>query len=657
MSNAKKLLEAAAGTAAAGGGGLDIDDVFSTFLNSDGSSNQQIINNIDLAGEGGLVWGKSRNLTEQPFLVDSARGKGSNNNFKYLRTTSAAQQQDIANRSLSSMNSNGFTFQGADSQFNASGNQYVYWTWRKAPKFFDIVTYTGTGSIRTVSHNLGSVPGMITVKRTDSTASWRVYHRGSNATAPEDYYLTLNATDQAGTGGGVIWNDTAPTDSVFTVGANNSVNADGGTFVAYLFAHNNNDGEFGPDGDADVIKCGSYTGAALPNEINVGFEPQFVMIKNASHAGDWVMFDAMRGVVNSAYPNLDNTLFANSTAAERTNTGYIGFTPTGFLHQGGSADTNTANNEYIFMAIRRGSLAVATDPTKVFKSIAYTGSGSGGGNKLTTGFPVDLAMIASRTGTQSWKHAMISRLSSGDRYIPTNSNVAEVNNGSGINLDDMTGYDFDGSSFNGSGPFISHNWKRAPGHFDVATYSGSSSAKTVRHNLTVTPEMMWVKSRSNANRWTVFHKDMGPTKRAFLDLTQAFDTGSGIWNNTAPTSTVFTVGTDSNTNYSGHTFISYLFATAPGVSKVGSASHSGTTNVSCGFASGARFVMLKRTDAAGAWFCWDSVRGIVSGNDPYLLLDSTAAEVTNTDYIDPLSSGFTITSSFTAGTYIFYAIA
>ena len=77
----------------------------------------------------------------------------------------------------------------------------------------------------------------------------------------------------------------------------------------------------------------------------------------------------------------------------------------------------------------------------------------------------------------------------------------------------------------------------------------------------------------------------------------------------------------------------------------------------CGFSSGARFVLLKRTDATGDWFVWDSVRGIVSGNDPYLLLNTTAAEVTNTDYIDPLSSGFTISDDFTDGTYIFYAVA
>ncbi|MBG7617692.1 MAG: hypothetical protein IZT57_04915, partial [Chloroflexi bacterium] len=110
--------------------------------------------------------------------------------------------------------------------------------------------------------------------------------------------------------------------------------------------------------------------------------------------------------------------------------------------------------------------------------------------------------------------------------------------------------------------------------------------------------------------------------------------------------------------------IAYLFASLAGVSKVGSYTGTGSDlNVDCGFSAGARFILIKRTDSSGDWYVWDSVRGITAGNDPYLLLNSTAAEVTNTDYIDPLSSGFTVTSSasstvnVSSGTYIFLAIA
>jgi hypothetical protein len=133
-----------------------------------------------------------------------------------------------------------------------------------------------------------------------------------------------------------------------------------------------------------------------------------------------------------------------------------------------------------------------------------------------------------------------------------------------------------------------------------------------------------------------------------------------------PTSAIYGLpgGGNSGTNGTGYTYISYLFATLSGISKVGTYTGTGNAiNVDCGFSSGARFILIKRTDATGDWFVYDSARGIVSGNDPYILLNTNGTQVTNTDYIDPLSSGFTVTSSAptglnaSGGTYIFLAIA
>jgi hypothetical protein len=139
---------------------------------------------------------------------------------------------------------------------------------------------------------------------------------------------------------------------------------------------------------------------------------------------------------------------------------------------------------------------------------------------------------------------------------------------------------------------------------------------------------------------------------------------TNIWNNTAPTASVFSVGNYGPVNETGDNYVAYLFATCAGVSKVGNYTGTGTTlQVNCGFATGARFVMIKRTDDSGNWFVWDTARGIIAGNDPYLLLNSSAAEVTNTDYIDPYSPGFELSSTAPAalnasgGTYIFLAIA
>tara|TARA_B110000046_G_scaffold69482_1_gene77521 strand:+ start:151 stop:759 length:609 start_codon:yes stop_codon:yes gene_type:complete len=201
-------------------------------------------------------------------------------------------------------------------------------------------------------------------------------------------------------------------------------------------------------------------------------------------------------------------------------------------------------------------------------------------------------------------------------------------------------------------------FKRAKGYFDVVAYSGNSSyPRNISHSLGVVPEMMWVKTRNAADNWRVYSKDMTVQQEMLLNGTYAASS-TGSWGTGGrPTDSVFITGS-ANTNYSGRDYIAYLFATLAGISKVGSVAHSGSsTDVNCGFSNGARFVMLKRTDATGDWYYWDSVRGIIAGNDPYLLLNSNAAHVTNTDLIDPLSSGFQISGDFTDGDYIFYAIA
>ena len=146
-----------------------------------------------------------------------------------------------------------------------------------------------------------------------------------------------------------------------------------------------------------------------------------------------------------------------------------------------------------------------------------------------------------------------------------------------------------------------------------------------------------------------------------------FDTAASastiIWNSTLPTSTEFTVN-NNDVNSGSEAYVAYLFASSPGISKVGSYTGTGSDiDVDCGFTSGARFVLLKRTDDAASWYVFDTSRGIVAGNDPMINLDTTAVEVTNTDYIDPISSGFRIPSTATSalnasgGNYIFLAIA
>ena len=676
MSNIARMMQQA--TAGAAGAGLDVDEVFSTHLYDGGVSTPLTINNgIDLSGKGGLVWIKNRSSAVWHQLADTARGANK------MLSSNSSNSEVSRTEHVKSFTSTGFTI-GNDNDVNydviggSQDDQHVSWTFRKAPKFFDVVTYSGSSSAQTIAHNLGVTPAMIIVKQLNSSGRWTVYHKDASPTDnPENGRVSLNTTDQwyeypSISSFANLWNQTAPTSTHFTVGTDATTGANGSTYVAYLFAHNNNDGEFGPSSDQDIIKCDKYTGGTTGTEVNVGFEPQFVMIKRTTGSGDWMVFDAMRGVVSDPYENLDNTLFWNHTRVERTNTGYIGFTPTGFIHQGGSGDTNTTSDNYIYMAIRRGPLAVPTDATKVFgiDTAHSDNNNTVSGDMFTAGFPVDMGIYAQRSSS-SFPNIISARSIQGSS-VYTNASDA-VNTSSEFSFDHQTGWSSGSTTI--TTDKISWMWRRAPKYFDIVNYDSTGSNLTLNHNLGVVPEMMWVKVKNASVVWAVYHKNLdssAPEDYAVeLDSTGARFSASGYWNNTAPTSSVFTVGTAAGTNgHSSYRYIAYLFATLAGVSKVGSYTGTGNTQtIDCGFTNGARFVLVKNTTSSGFsstqrnWLVFDSARGIVSGNDPYLYLNANNSEQTGSDFIDPHSSGFQLTNAGgndangNGGTYIFYAIA
>ena len=645
MSAWKKLLAAPSGAAA-----LDVDEVFSTYLYKGNNSTNTITNGIDLDGEGGLWWLKRRTGTGSHVLYDSTRATGSEH-FPLFSNLTNAEYDDFDTTPTST----GFTINSTSSgTVNETGQTYVSWSWRKAPKFFDVVTYTGNGSSQNISHNLGSVPGMVMVKATSAAANWAVWHRESNA-SPEYKHLQLNTTGAALTSS-TVWNSTNPTDSVFSVGNYYNTNSSGVTYVAYLFAHNNADGEFGPDSDQDIIKCGSYTGVYAGAEVNLGWQPQWILFKSASSAGNWYIFDAMRGIVTGGLSgDGDAALLPNTSGAENVNTFGIDLTATGFITYGNNV---AATNDMIYMAIRRGPLAPPEAGTEVFGIKDRYSEGS-----LPTwqpGFVTDMAMRKRTSGSDSY---IYDRLRQG-KELAANATSTEATS-SNTNFDYMTGW---GDVTSASSGDLGWNWKRAPSYFDVVAYNGdatsSPNSRNINHNLGVAPEMMWIKCRTAAENWAVYHSGTGATKYLNLNNTAAAATSANWWRNTAPTDTVFTIGHQDDVNLNGGTHIAYLFATLAGVSKVGSYTGNGSSQtIDCGFSSGARFVYVKRTDSSGDWYIWDTTRGIIAGNDPHLSLNTTAAQVTSDDSIDPASSGFAVNQvsatniNVSSATYIFYAIA
>jgi hypothetical protein len=346
-------------------------------------------------------------------------------------------------------------------------------------------------------------------------------------------------------------------------------------------------------------------------------------------------------------------LFPNLSNAENTGSLWVSATSTGFKINTASSGFNASGGTYIYIAIRRGPMKVPTDATSVFSPNTSFSSGA-----ATTNFPVDSMWAHKRTTSNSDQTAIAARLT-GQVYMTSSNTLAEGSD-TDINFASNTQSIWAGFFANG----LRYSFQRAPSFFDVVCYTGTGSATTVTHNLGVVPEFMMVKERGGTNSWVGYAASEGPTKGRGWNSSNAFIAITGYWNDTAPTSSVFTVGTAGATNASGLTYVAYLFATAAGVSKVGSYTGTGTTlQVNCGFTAGARFVLIKRTDDVGDWYVWDTARGIVSGNDSYLLLNSTAAEVTNTDYVDTYSAGFEISSTApsainaSGGTFIFLAIA
>ena len=626
-----------------------VDDVFSTSVYTGSGGNRTITNGIDLAGEGGMVWSKVRNDGYSHALVDSARGAS-----KVLRTE-RENPELTASDMVTAFNSNGYSL-GSDANGYANYNNtknYVSWTFRKAPGFFDVVTYTGTGSTQTIAHNLESVPGCIIVKARDSSENWSVYHRGSNTSSQEDYKLLLNTNDGRSDSQSA-WNDTAPTSTQFTIGTDAEVNGNGITYVAYLFGHNAQ--SFGVDGDKPIIWCGNFSGNGSDDgpAPNFGFEPQWILWKRANGTANWAISDTTRGIIHDKYADpylLPDVVNAEGTSASQG----LQVTPTGFKVRGTSDFRNGSGDLYLYIAIRRPDGYVgrpATTGTDVFNQV----TGVTGPPSFVTAFTADMGFYkGSMNAGTNWQ---LSNRITGTDVLQTDTSAAAGDGGTNMVWDHNNGY-----SKNNSSSQLSSVFKRHAG-FDVVCWNGSSGNKTLNHSLGRTPEMIWAKARSESQSWLVYHKGLNGgtnpwSKYVTLDGTGA-EANWAAWVQ-APTSTQFSI--ISNWNASSQNYIAMLFASVDGISKVGSYTGNGSTSgptVTLGFSP--RFVLIKNREGTGNWVYPWSISGWPFG-DRYMYLNSDAAENnTGQTVIDKTSTSFTITttdSDFNTNGegYIYYAHA
>lgn len=320
---------------------------FDILLYSGDSTTPKTITGLNLQPD--FLWLKSRTGGNNHTIYDAVRTVGSNKELSSNLTSAEGAASSSQYGYVNSLNSNGFSVtKGSDATFgydlvNKSGQNYVAWTWKGANSTssntsgtitstvsvnttagISIVTYTGTGANATVGHGLGVVPKMIITKsRNNANADaglWDVYHANLTSAA---YYLRLHTTDIQ-TVAATVWNSTAPTSSVFSIGSASGTNAgSSATYVAYCFAE-----------VTGFSKLGSYTGNGSADGpfVYCGFKPRWIMIKRIDVAANWVIADTARDIYNSSgtllYPNLsqiedvlaDQDILSNGFKLRTTNT-------------------------------------------------------------------------------------------------------------------------------------------------------------------------------------------------------------------------------------------------------------------------------------------------------------------------------------------------
>jgi len=334
---------------------------FNTVLWQGNGAQTTSIDNVGFSPD--LVWIKLRDTTTQVAQVyDSVRGAGAGKGLStaetYAEGTMNGGYTDSAYGYISSLDSNGFSLNDGTTAttggwVNYAGRNYVAWCWdagsstvsntdgsitssvRANPATgFSVVTYTANGTAgATVGHGLGVAPSMIIIKDRSATFDWSVYHSGIGNTK----YIFLNRTDASATSA-TFWNNTSPTNNVFTLGSTGFVNNSGSNLVAYCFSE-----------VAGFSKFGSYTGNGSTSgpTVTTGFRPAFVLIKNTTTAQDWLIYDDARTPNNTR----NKFLKPNSSGAEVTaSTSVIDFTDTGFEIKGSSVAINENGSNHIYMA-------------------------------------------------------------------------------------------------------------------------------------------------------------------------------------------------------------------------------------------------------------------------------------------------------------------
>ena len=309
------------------------------------------------------------------------------------------------------------------------------------------------------------------------------------------------------------------------------------------------------------------------------------------------------------------------------------------------------------------------DPSAFFQAALY--NGNAGTQTITndgnSDLQPDMVWMKCRSGTHATENHRLqdSVRGVGKIAIPNGTTAADTGNTSSLTAFNSDGFSLGNvTDVNGDGAYVAWQWKKQAGVFDIQQYTGNGSNRTIAHNLGAIPTMMIIKKRNATSDWTVGHASLGANQKLELNKTTAVGTDASIFNNTRPTASVFTLGTDGDQNTDGHTYINYLFGNKKGMSKMGSYTGNGVVDgpfLYTGFKPA--FVMVKRFDSTNYWFMFDNKRSTSGSNptDKELYANDAAAEDTAARF-DFLSNGIknrvnTAGSNANGATYIYMAFA
>ena len=672
---------------------LYADDLISADLYEGTQNSITITNGLDLSSEGGWVFRVPRNVSGTNYgWTSSDTNNGVQKRFWPIPGTNAlATQSD----SITAFNTDGYTF-GGNQYENKSGDKHVGHSFRKAPGFFDVITYTGSSdSSQLLTHNLGSRPGAVMIK-SNSGSDFAMWHREANGSNYDGYFYFDKINSQNAAAFGATASDIRVYSSDFGIDAN----ANGTVYTAFLFAHD--DESFGENSNESIVYCGHFeksgSGASV-HKVTLPWEPGIVYAKctdqSSGEQSYWYILDHMRGFSVYHHANIHTNAHSGSNLRNEENKNYIGWYP---QSDGFVLDTSN-NGSYqnmvgttAFIAFRRPGHRPPTSAADVFK-VHKQSTGSSSPGLIDYGFCPDLVLFKKyNSNSNNNLPIWVDKLRGQEHRLDSTSTSKQYEDSGSLEFDRQTGISIDSDASNlysGSFSYRHYAWKRAAKFFDIVVWDGNSSGTiNIPHNLQVSPEMVITKmidynSGYGGDQWYVYHKNLGTDTGGSSDNynsvlglnktdAQTSSSGAGIFGS-APTATNLPFdnpGYDSLavTGSTNAKYVAYLFASLDGVSKVGY--YTGMPSptaylVTLGFTP--KFVMIKAADRTGDWVVFDSERGLTVGGTSAeaVALNNTDNETQTglTDNIRATSNGFVVVTNANSDVnedgkkYIYYAVA